>query len=145
MGLAAKAPAGGVAADIGGRSRPLVLRNAEIERFEAHYDVGLFDILHGFLGRGSAPQVRHVRDLVALGLIGGGMTDSAADALIGGLPPSENTALRIVAHDLVLMAFVPPVRGEEKKSDLDGSAPISTTESGDGTFPPASATSPASD
>lgn len=94
--------------EIGGQSRPLVLRNAEIERFEEHYaPLGIYELFDQLFGRGPAPQVRHVRDLIALGLIGGGMPDKLADALIASLPPSENLNLRLMAQRLIGITFIP--------------------------------------
>jgi hypothetical protein len=49
--------------EIGGQSRRLLLRNGEIERFEAQYaPFGFFDLFDQLFGRGPAPQVRHVRE-----------------------------------------------------------------------------------
>lgn len=96
--------------EIGGEIRPLLLRNAELERFEVQYaPFGVFELWDQLFGRGPAPQVRHVRDIVALGLVGAGMTDRAADALIASLPPSENFALRQIAHALLGVTFIPDV------------------------------------
>lgn len=102
---------------VGGKSRPLVLRNAEIERFEIqHAPFGIYDLWNCLFDRGPEPQARHVRDLVALGLVGGGMTDRAADDLIADLPPSENMALRETARRLLGITFVPAVLDGEKKN-----------------------------
>jgi hypothetical protein len=95
---------------IGGELRRLVLRNGEIERFEAQYSpLGVFELFDRLYGRGPAPEVRHVRDLIALGLVGGGMSSSAADALIASLPPSENMALREIAQRLIGVTFMPAI------------------------------------
>lgn len=107
--------------EIGGVRRRLLLRNGEIERFEAQYaPFGIFELWDQLFGRGSAPQVRHVRDLVALGLVGGGMTDRAADDLIASLPPSENLALRGVAQRLLGVTFVPAVLDAPRKKPAAG-------------------------
>ncbi|NDK36954.1 GTA-gp10 family protein, partial [Rhodovulum sulfidophilum] len=106
MAITNIAPKGGIVAEIGGRSRPLILRNAEIERFEREHDLGIFAVLDRLIGRGSCPQARHIRDLVALGLVGGGMPDRAADDIVSGMPPGENWRLRQIAHDLVIAAFL---------------------------------------
>jgi hypothetical protein len=108
MAIAAAAPLGGISAEIDGRSRPLLLRNGEIERFEVQHKLGIFAMLDQLVGRGEHPQARHVRDLVALGLVGGGMSDREADALIASLPAHQNLALRTIASDLVMTAFMPP-------------------------------------
>lgn len=102
---------------IGGESRRLLLRNAEIERFEVQYaPFGIFELWDQLIGKAAPPQVRHVRDLVALGLIGGGMDDVKADALLASLPPSENLFLRGVAVRLLGLAFVPAAVKPQKKS-----------------------------
>ncbi|WP_193217636.1 GTA-gp10 family protein [Roseobacter sp. TSBP12] len=104
--------------EIGGESRRLLLRNAEIERFEQQYDFGVFQLFDQLFGRGDAPKVSHVRDIVALALVGGGMTDRAADALIASLPPSDNLSLRLTAQRLLGVTFIPAalVDGDKKKA-----------------------------
>lgn len=107
---------------IGGQARRLLLRNGEIERFELQFaPFGIFELFDQLFGRGPAPQVRHVRDLVALGLVGGGMSDRAADDLIAGLPPSENMALRQVAQRLLGVTFMPDVLDAPRKKRAAGS------------------------
>lgn len=114
MPITAKAPAGGIVEQLGSESRPLVLRNGEIERFEEHHDLGIFEVLDRLLGKGF-PQVRHCRDLVALGLVGGGLADKSADALVADLPPHENMRVRQMAKDLVFAAFVEPDKKKVEK------------------------------
>lgn len=107
---------------IGGESRRLLLRNAEIERFEVQYaPFGIFELWDQLIGKASPPQVRHVRDLVALGLIGGGMDDVRADALVASLPPSENLYLRGLAVRLLGLAFVPAIAKAPSKKKSAGS------------------------
>lgn len=107
---------------IGDENRPLLLRNGEIERFEAQYaPFGIFELFDQLFGRGPAPQVRHVRDLIALGLVGGGMSDRAADDLMAGLSPSENLHLRAVAQRLLGVTFVPAVLDAKGKKRGAGS------------------------
>lgn len=102
---------------IGGESRRLILRNAEIERFEVQYaPFGIFELWDQLIGKAAPPQVRHVRDLVALGLIGAGLDDVKADALLASLPPSDNLFLRGVAVRLLGLAFVPSAIKPQKKS-----------------------------
>ena len=131
MTIVAEAPDGGIVAELGGQSRPLVLRNGEIERFEKQYDTGIFQLFDQLLGRGNAPQVRHCRDLVALGLVGGGLTDRAADEIVQDLGPSANVMVRAIAQDLVMAAFVDPELLKKKVSP-DGSSdetdPTDTTQ-----------------
>lgn len=108
--------------EIGGQSRRLVLRNSEIERFEVqHAPLGIYELFDQLFGRGPAPQVRHVRDLIALGLVGGGMTDKAADALIASLPPSENLNLRLIAQRLIGLTFLPAVLDDKPGKPEAGS------------------------
>lgn len=115
MGIAAQPPKGGIVAELGGKSRPLLLRNAEIERFEDLHGVGIFTILDQVtVGRGIPVQARHIRDLVALGLVGGGMPDRAADGIVSSLPPAENLRLRQIALDLIVVAFTPESPGKKK-------------------------------
>ncbi|SLN36555.1 hypothetical protein AQS8620_01299 [Aquimixticola soesokkakensis] len=103
---------------VGGETRRLVLRNGEIERFELQYDFGVFQLFDQLFGRGDAPKVSHVRDIVALALVGGGMTDREADALISSLPPSENMALRQTAQRVLGVTFIPAAltAGDKKKA-----------------------------
>ena len=101
-------PAGAYEAELGGAVRPLLLGNREIERFEVQYaPLGIFEMFDGLFGKGQQPQVRHVRDLIALALVGGGMSDRAADDLLASLPPSENPALRVLAQTVIGLAFMP--------------------------------------
>lgn len=117
--------------EIGGSLRRLLLRNGEIERFEVQFaPFGLFDLWDQLFGRGSQPQVRHVRDLIALGLVGGGMTDRAADDLLAGLPPSENLALRAVAQRLLGVTFIPAVLDPPKKKPAGSGAAKPSGEAG---------------
>lgn len=116
MPITAEAPAGGIIEQLGGESRPLILRNGEIERFERQHSLGIFAMLDQLLGKGE-PQARHCRDLVALGLVGGGLPDKTADKIVDDLPPSENHRIRAMAQDLVLAAFIPA----DLKKKVDGS------------------------
>ena len=119
MAVSATAPLGGIVADLGGRSRPLILRNAEIERFEEHYaPFGFFEFMGQLLGRGH-PQARHCRDIVALGLIGGGLSSGEADKIMADIPPADLMKIRLVAHDLVMAAFAPII--DKKKAPSAGS------------------------
>lgn len=140
MAISGTAP--GYDETIGGEVRRLLLRNGEIERFEIqHAPLGIFELFDQLFGRGPAPQVRHVRDLVALGLVGGGMTDRAADSLLASLPPSENLNLRATAQRLLGVTFIPAVLDPAPKKRGAGSRkakaiqpqPTTTPESGSGT------------
>jgi len=131
--------------EIGGARRRLVLRNGEIERFEEQHDLGIFELFEQLMGRGARqPQVRHVRDLVALGLVGGGMADRAADALVAGLGPEHNLDLRQFARALLGVTFLPAVREAAKDAKKpDGSGDDSAEASPIGTPGPGSETSAA--
>ena len=118
MAVAATPPIGGIIAKIGDKSLPLVLRNSEIERFEKQHGIGIFAVLDQMIGRSEQPLAHHVRDLVALGLIGAGLPDRSADDVVSALGPSHNIALRQVAHDLILIAFLP--EKPQKKSKEAG-------------------------
>lgn len=119
MGIAVNPPRGGLAEKLAGAPRPLILRNGEIERFEDQHG-GIFSLWDGFFGRGIKPTARQVRDLVALGLVGGGMLDADADALLGSLGPSESLHLYKVAQGLIGVAFMPDsVEGGGDELDPD--------------------------
>lgn len=122
MGIAAQAPRGGLAEELAGASRALVLRNAEIERFEDQHG-GIFALWDGFFGRAARPTTRQVRDLVAYGLAGGGMSDAEADRLISGLGPDHNMRLYRLAQALIGVAFFPDTAeggGDEPEPEADG-------------------------
>ena len=108
MGITAETeePRGGLAEQLGTARCALMLTNAEIERFEDKH-TGIFEILDGFFGRAHKPTARQVRDLVALGLVGAGMTGKAADDLVAGLGPDHNQHLYLVAQGLIGVAFMP--------------------------------------
>lgn len=134
MTIAAEAPRGGLVETLAGRPYPLVLRNAEIERFEDKHG-GIFDAWEGFFGR--APRLRYgaIRDLVALGLVGGGLEDRAADAVISGLGPDEALRLYQIAQALIGVAFMP--------DSVDGGGDPSEDEpAGDGGADPEKKTDP---
>lgn len=122
MPITAEAPTGGIIEQLGGESRPLVLRNGEIERFERQHNIGFFTVAESLFGRGDAPQVRHCRDLVALGLVGGGLPDKTADRIVDDLPPYENPRLRGVAMDLVGAIYLAEA-SKKKDAELAGSSP----------------------
>ncbi len=116
MGVGVQAPRGGLAEKLAGAPRVLILRNAEIERFEDLHQ-GIFDAWDGFMGRGPKPTSTQVRDLVALGLIGGGLEDAAADALVAGLGPDKLQSLYAIASALIGVAFTPELADETAEDD----------------------------
>ncbi|MGZ9812641.1 hypothetical protein ACXN5S_19425 [Pseudoroseicyclus sp. H15] len=130
--------------EIGGQLRPLLLRNGEIERFEAQYaPLGLYELFDGLRGQGRAPQVRHVRDLLALGLIGGGMSDRLADALIAGLGPEHDLALRGTALRLLYFTLVPALYAGPGETSEAGASKKNEAGSPEGAQNPSAATTPA--
>ena len=131
MGGSILAPVGGIMGNLGGESRPMVLRAGEIERFEEQYaPTGVFDVLGRFLDRKTAPQHRHCRDLVILGLVGAGMAEKDAHALVTGLPLHKSVEVRIAAQGLLFAAFVPPAEeseGPPATGDDVKDQPVATT------------------
>lgn len=97
---------GGLLENLAGRRRHMILTNAEIERFEDRHG-GVFDLWHSFLGEGARPKSNLVRDLIALGLVGAGMADAEADALVASLGPDKNLYLYAIAQGLLGVAFLP--------------------------------------
>lgn len=119
MTLTAKAPRGGLVEAVAGKSRTLILTNAEIERFEdAHR--GIFEVWDGFMGRGKKPGLREVRDLVALGLVGGGLGDKVADRLMRDEGPDRAQDLYQIAQALVGIAFTPDLMMGDDEPRADG-------------------------
>jgi hypothetical protein len=127
--------------EIGGVRRRFLLRNGEIERFEIqHAPFGIFELWDQLCGKGS-PQVRHVRDILALALVGGGMSDRMADEVLAAVPPSENLALRATAWRVLGVTFLPAVLDKPKKKAGSRATSVSAP---DATTPPdGSATSAA--
>lgn len=113
MAITAEAQRGGIVETIGDATYSFKLRNREIERFEDKYR-GIFDLWDGFFSRGTKPTSKEVRDLVALGLVGGGMKDAQADAVISDCNPEDLMRLYQIAQALLGVAFMPDV-GEEKE------------------------------
>lgn len=121
MAVATEAPIGGVARQVGGKTRPLLLTNGEIERFENQHDLGIFTLLYQCIE--NTVQARHARDIVALGLVGAGLSDTDADRFVASEPPHRNFALREVARDLLLATFSDP---NKKKDEPEvGSSSVS--------------------
>ena len=100
------APRGGLVETLAGARRALVLRMAEIERFEDRHG-GIFAAWDGFQGRAVPPTSAQVRDLVALGLVGGGLPDTEADAVLARLGPDQLLVLFNLDRALVGVAFMP--------------------------------------
>ena len=114
MTITAEAPRGGVAEYIGDTSYIFRLRNREIERFEDKHR-GIFDLWEGMFGRGSKPTSTEVRDLLALGLVGGGMKDADADRVISAATPADLMRLYQIAQAVLGVAFMPDAMDEASK------------------------------
>jgi hypothetical protein len=114
MTITAEAPRGGVAEYIGDTSYVFRLRNREIERFEDKHR-GIFDLWEGIFGRGSKPTSTEIRDLLALGLVGGGMKDADADRVISAATPADLLRLYQIAQAVLGVAFMPDAADEASK------------------------------
>ena len=120
MSITAEAPRGGVVEYIGGTSYTFILRNREIERFEDKHR-GIFDLWDGFFGNGKKPSSREVRDILALGLVGGGKKDHEADRIILAAQPEDLLRLYSIAQAVLGVAFMPDAmtEGEVKKKNSE--------------------------
>lgn len=104
-----------------GVSRRLQITNREIDRFEAQH-IGIFDFWDQLFGHKPGLKAGHVRDMVALALVGGGLADLRAEAVIAALGPDHNQTLRLVAQRALGLAFYPAALVEDvKKNQTDGS------------------------
>lgn len=118
MSILAQAPIGGITADLGGETRPLNLLQGGIERFERQHKHGIYRL---FLEVSSGTALSyHCRDVVALGLVGGGMTDKQADDLMQTLRSQDIIQIQSITIELLRAAFVD--MEAEKKSVVDGSS-----------------------
>lgn len=106
MGITLNAPRGGLLETLDRRDRILILRLSEIERFEDTHR-GIFEVWDGFYGKGVTASAGEVQDLVALGLVGGGMSDADADALVRKDGASGLMRNRVLAQALLGIAFQP--------------------------------------
>ena len=106
MTITAEAPRGGVVEYIGDTSYTFRLRNREIERFEDKHR-GIFELWDGFFNDGKKPTSKEVRDILALALVGGGMKDHEADAVISKATPEDLMRLFQIAQAVVGIAFLP--------------------------------------
>lgn len=113
MTITAEAPRGGVAEYLGDTSYTFRLRNREIERFEDKHR-GIFDLWEGFFERGKKPNSKEIRDILALGLVGGGMKDHEADEVIAKAGPSDLMRMYQIAQAVIGIAFMPDMADEEE-------------------------------
>lgn len=120
MSITAEAPRGGVVEYIGDTSYTFLLRNREIERFEDKHK-GIFELWDSFFGRSTKPSSAEVKDLLALALVGGGLKDHEADAVIAKCTPADLMRLFQIAQAVLGVAFMPDVSDEPdvKKKTTD--------------------------
>lgn len=119
MPITDKAPRGGVLEEVGGMRRPLLLDLGEIERFEDEHR-SIFEAYDGLFGRGVKPSSTEVRDLVAIGLVGGGMDDQSASDILATITPPDLPDLYKVAQAMVGIAFYPDVEDQgDQGADLE--------------------------
>jgi hypothetical protein len=119
MGITAEAPRGGVVDQIDSVTYTFILRNREIERFEDKHR-GIFELWNGFFDEGTRPSSREVRDIVALALVGGGLSDIKADKLVEDAGPSGLMQFYQLAQSIVGVAFMPDVfESDEVKKKMD--------------------------
>lgn len=117
MSIAAESEKGAIRAKIGEREYTLLLRIGEIERWEAKHPTGIFDMWDALHAEGRQPTSTEVRDLVALGLVGGGLSNLEADKAIERSGAIEILALRHIAQALLGAALIP---GLDEVIDSDG-------------------------
>lgn len=103
---------GGLKETIAGKPCDLLLTHAEVERFEDRHR-GIFAVWEGFLGQGIKPTLTEVRDLVALGLVGGGTSEAAARRIMAECGMDAARDLYQIAQALVGVAFMPDLRFDE--------------------------------
>lgn len=121
MAITAEAPRGGVVEYLGGTSYTFILRNREIERFEDKHR-GIFEFWDGIFGRGKKPTSAEVRDMVALGLVGGGMKDADADKVVSACGPDDLMRMYQLAQAILGVAFMPDAvdeAGSKKKTEAE--------------------------
>ena len=114
MSITAEAQRGGIVETIGDASYSFRLRNREIERFEDKHR-GNFDLWDGLFGHGTKPTSTEVRDIIALGLVGGGIKDADADKAVSKCGPDDLMRLFQIAQAVVGVAFMPDSMDEDAK------------------------------
>jgi hypothetical protein len=130
MGITAEPKRGGVVEEIGGTTYSFLLRNREIERFEDKHR-GIFDLWDGFFGGGKKPTSQEVRDILALGLVGGGKKDAEADAVLAKCTPADLMRLYAIAQAVLGVAFMPDAADEvAKKKNRESQSPKDLTSGG---------------
>lgn len=129
MSITAEAPRGGLVEEIEGATRVFLLRNREIERFEDKHG-GIFDLWDGFFRGGKKPTSTQVKDLLALGLVGGGLKDGEADAVIAASTPADLQRFFAIAQAMLGSAFMPDIGDDLSKKKATEAAPEASTSEG---------------
>tara|TARA_R100001440_G_C2507914_1_gene117518 strand:+ start:488 stop:877 length:390 start_codon:yes stop_codon:yes gene_type:complete len=117
MAITAEAPRGGLVEELGGISYTFILRIKEIERFEDKHR-GIFEFWDSFFERSSKPTSLEIKDLLALGLVGGGLKDQEADAIIEECSPADYLRLYQIAQAVLGIAFMPDAFSEQTKKKV---------------------------
>jgi len=117
MAITAEAPRGGLVEELGGISYTFILRIKEIERFEDKHR-GIFEFWDSFFERSSKPTSLEIKDLLALGLVGGGLKDQEADAVIEECSPADYLRLYQIAQAVLGIAFMPDALSEQTKKKV---------------------------
>ena len=117
MAITAEAPRGGLVEELGGTSYVFILKIGQIERFEDKHR-GIFELWDSFFDRSSKPTSTEIKDLLALGLVGGGLKDPEADAIIQECSPADYLRLYQIAQAVLGIAFMPDAFAEEPKKKV---------------------------
>lgn len=112
MTITAEAPRGGIVEYIGDASYVFLLRNREIERFEDKHR-GIFELWEGFFNQGRKPTSKEVKDILALGLVGGGLKDHEADEVITRSKPEDLLRFYQIAQAVIGVAFMPDIGDDQ--------------------------------
>ena len=129
MSILVDPPRGGIVEKIDGQSYVFLLRNREIERFEDKHR-GIFQLWDAFFDRADKPTSKEVKDLLALALVGGGMSENDADSLIEGASPDKFLQFYQVAQAVLGVAFMPDLMNENSKKKTKGHAKQNLTSVG---------------
>ena len=112
--IEAQSVRGGIVEQLGDVSYSMVLRIGEIEQFEDKHR-GIFDFWNGIFRDGTKPTSREVRDIVAWGLVGGGLKVAKADEIVNALGVGGLLRLEQIAVGLLGAAFMPDAVDDGKK------------------------------
>jgi hypothetical protein len=129
MDILSKAQRGGVAEELGGARYTFLLRNEQIERFEDTHR-GVYDLWDGFYGASQKPTSREVKDILALGLVGGGMAPEAAQKVITNLTPADLLRSYQIAQAILGAAFIPDLVEAAEDGEKKDQPPTDGTSGG---------------